>query len=69
MINVVELIQNYQDDGFSKEDAIILAKKELTKRRASLSKANKKAELDRVKEHTPKNKKYSVVYGARKGVM
>lgn len=46
-----------------------MAKNDIVKQNVSLSNANKKAELDRIKNYIPAKPERSVVYGAKKGVM
>lgn len=69
MINIQEIIINYKEQGYSGEDALIMAKADLSKKSVSLRASTRNAELRRVNEHVPKDKKYSVIYGAKKGVM
>jgi len=69
MINIKEIIMGYKDQGYSGYDALIMAKAELREKTDSLREVNKVAELRRVNRCVPSNKKYSVVYGSKKGVM
>lgn len=69
MINARELISEYIEQGFSKEDAVLLAKNELNNKQKCLIKSNRQAELNRIKNTNPSNSNKSVLYGPKKGVM
>ena len=69
MINPKEIIDGYLSEGYSRKEALVMAKNDIVKQNVSLSNANKKAELDRIKNYIPAKPERSVVYGAKKGVM
>lgn len=50
MINPIELIQEYKEQGYSCEEAVRMAKKELIEKKAHNLASNKQAGLERARK-------------------
>jgi len=65
MINPIELIQEYKDQGYSYEEAVQMAKAELKEKKATNLANNKQAELNRITVSRSFMPKHSVIYEHR----